>query len=152
MTISQPYIVGLMTELAQVKPGDRVLEIGTGSGYQAAVLAELGARVYSIERIGPIHERAKAVLTELGYAVELRHGDGFGGWPEAAPFAVILLTAAPPQLPTELLEQLQIRGRLVAPIGGRWAQSLIVIEQTEQGPRERTVLDVAFVPMLTGTE
>jgi protein-L-isoaspartate(D-aspartate) O-methyltransferase len=152
VTISQPYIVALMTELAQVKPGDRVLEIGTGSGYQAAVLAELGARVYSIERIGPIHERAKAVLSELGYAVELRHGDGFAGWPEVAPFAAILLTAAPPQLPTELLEQLQIGGRLVAPVGARWAQSLVVIEQTEQGPRTRTVLDVAFVPMLAGTE
>jgi protein-L-isoaspartate(D-aspartate) O-methyltransferase len=152
VTISQPYIVALMTELAQVKPGDRVLEIGTGSGYQAAVLVQLGAQVYSIERIGPVYQRSKTLLAELGIAVELRHGDGFAGWPEAAPFAAILLTAAPPRLPTELLDQLEIGGRLVAPVGGRWAQSLIVIERTEQGPRQRTVIDVAFVPMLAGIE
>ncbi|MFO7561512.1 MAG: protein-L-isoaspartate(D-aspartate) O-methyltransferase [Enhygromyxa sp.] len=150
VTISQPYIVALMSELAQVKPGDRVLEIGTGSGYQAAVLAELGARVYSIERIAPIHERTAALLAELGYAIELRHGDGYAGWPEAAPFAAILLTAAPPLLPEALVEQLQIGGRLVAPVGGRGGQSLLVVEQTEQGPRERRILDVAFVPMLPG--
>jgi protein-L-isoaspartate(D-aspartate) O-methyltransferase len=152
VTISQPYIVALMSELAAVQPGDRVLEIGTGSGYQAAVLAELGAEVYSIERVRPIYEEAKARLEALGIAVELRHGDGFAGWPDpgAAPFDVILLTAAPDEIPPALLDQLAVGGRLVAPVGERWQQSLIVIERGEQGFTRRGVLDVAFIPMLPG--
>ncbi len=152
VTISQPYIVALMTELARVEAGDPVLEIGTGSGYQAAVLAELGARVFSIERIEPVQRRAAALLTELGYeAIALRHGDGFAGWPEAGPFRAIVVTAAPERLPAALVEQLALGGRLIAPVGPRWVQSLILVERTEQGVVERSVLDVAFVPMLSGT-
>jgi protein-L-isoaspartate(D-aspartate) O-methyltransferase len=152
VTISQPYVVALMTELADVQPGERVLEIGTGSGYQAAVLAELGATVYSIERIEALAERADALLRSLGYAVEVRHGDGYLGWPEHAPFDAILLTAAPPTLPPALAEQLAIGGKLVAPIDADhgW-QELVVIERTERGLEERRVTDVAFVPMLPGT-
>jgi protein-L-isoaspartate(D-aspartate) O-methyltransferase len=151
-TISQPYIVALMSELADVHPGDRVLEIGTGSGYQAAVLAELGAEVHSIERVAELAERARANLAAAGYPqVLVRHGDGHQGWPEAAPFRAILLTAAPTELPSALLEQLAIGGRLIAPIGERFAQSLSVVERTEQGVIEREILAVAFVPMLPGT-
>jgi len=151
VTISQPYVVALMTELADVQPGERVLEIGTGSGYQAAVLAELGAEVYSIERIGALAERSDALLRSLGYAVEVRHGDGYLGWPEHAPFAAILLTAAPPTLPPALAEQLAVGGKLVAPIDAEhgW-QELVVIERTERGLEERRVTDVTFVPMLPG--
>jgi protein-L-isoaspartate(D-aspartate) O-methyltransferase len=151
-TISQPYIVALMSELADVHPGDRVLEIGTGSGYQAAVLAELGAEVHSIERVAELYERARDNLAAAGYErVRLRHGDGHLGWPEAAPFRAILLTAAPTEIPKPLLDQLAVGGRLIAPIGERRAQSLLVVERTESGLRERVVLDVAFVPMLPGT-
>lgn len=100
VTISQPYIVALMTQLADVQPGEAVLEVGTGSGYQAAVLAELGAKVYSIERIDALARTAAATLRSLGYEVEVRHGDGYLGWPERAPFAAILLTAAPPTVPS----------------------------------------------------
>jgi protein-L-isoaspartate(D-aspartate) O-methyltransferase len=150
-TISQPYIVALMSELADVRPGDRVLEVGTGSGYQAAVLAELGAEVYSIERVAELVERARANLDAAGYTrVRLRHGDGHEGWPDAGPFRAILLTAAPDELPRALIDQLEVGGRLIAPIGGRWAQSLLVVERGEHGVSERKVLDVAFVPMLPG--
>lgn len=154
VTISQPYIVGLMTELASVGPGDRVLEIGTGSGYQTAVLAELGVEVFSIERLAVHHERAATLLTDRGYGdrVHLRHGDGYGGWPEAAPFRAIVLTAAPAKIPEALLDQLGPGGRLVAPVGSRWLQSLVVVERGEDGPRERYVADVAFVPMLAGLD
>jgi protein-L-isoaspartate(D-aspartate) O-methyltransferase len=153
VTISQPYIVALMTQLAQVEPGERVLEIGTGSGYQAAVLAELGAKVFTIERIEALADRAEATLRGLGYdEVEVRHGDGYAGWPERAPFDAILLTAAPPEVPDALTEQLAVGGRLVAPIGREvgW-QQLIVIERDEQGLVREELLDVAFVPMLPGT-
>lgn len=152
VTISQPYIVALMSELAQVVPGARVLEIGTGSGYQAAVLAELGAEVYSIERLAKQHERAKQLLSELGMGdrVHLRHADGFAGWPEAGPFAAILLTAAPKEIPEPLLEQLAVGGRLVAPVGGGWCQSLVVLERSTAGIERRHIIDVTFVPMLPG--
>jgi protein-L-isoaspartate(D-aspartate) O-methyltransferase len=152
VTISQPYIVALMTQLADVQAGERVLEVGTGSGYQAAVLAELGAEVYSIERIEALTVRAQAVLTELGYTVHVRYGDGYAGWPEHAPFDAILLTAAPPTIPSALTDQLAQGGKLVAPVGAeRGVQELVVIERTRQGLRTRRVLDVAFVPMLEGT-
>lgn len=154
VTISQPYIVALMSQLADIQPGEAVLEIGTGSGYQAAVLAELGAKVYSIERIEALARRAESTLRDLGYAdVEVRHGDGYLGWPERAPFAAILLTAAPPRVPEALTDQLAIGGRLVAPIGRDlgW-QQLIVIERTEQGLERENVTDVGFVPMLPGTK
>ncbi|RMG94416.1 MAG: protein-L-isoaspartate(D-aspartate) O-methyltransferase [Deltaproteobacteria bacterium] len=152
VTISQPYIVALMTELAEVRPGDKVLEIGTGSGYQAAVLAELGAEVYSIEVIEPLARRAKERLAKLGYdRVHVRHGDGYRGWPEAAPFDAVVVTAAPPEVPEALREQLADGGRLVIPVGSRY-QELKVI--TRRGNRfdERTVIPVRFVPMVHGTD
>lgn len=151
-TISQPYIVALMSELADVHPGDHVLEVGTGSGYQAAVLAELGAEVYSIERVAELVEMARANLDAAGYSrVRLRHGDGHQGWPDAGPFQAILLTAAPGEIPRPLIDQLAVGGRLIAPIGERWSQSLLVVERSEQGVVKRKILDVAFVPMLPGT-
>lgn len=146
-TISQPYIVGLMTQLLEVEPGQRVLEIGTGSGYQAAVLAELGVDVYSIEIVAPLGERARALLAELGYEqVHVRIGDGYAGWPERAPFDAVLLTAAPPEIPQPLLEQLRVGGRLVAPVG-EGLQDLVVVTRTDTGYSRRTVAAVAFVPM-----
>jgi protein-L-isoaspartate(D-aspartate) O-methyltransferase len=153
VTISQPYIVALMSQLADIQPGESVLEIGTGSGYQAAVLAELGAKVYTIERIEALAVRAEGILRALGYAdVQVRHGDGYLGWPEHAPFDAILLTAAPPKLPDALTDQLAIGGKLVAPVGRDFGwQQLIVIERSEAGLQREAVLDVAFVPMLPGT-
>ncbi len=147
-TISQPYIVARMSELAAVKPGDTVLEIGTGSGYQAAVLADMGARVFSIEIVQPLAERATAILSELGYAknVQVRHGDGYAGWPERAPFDAIIVTAAPPTIPEPLKQQLKVGGRLVIPVG-RYFQSLSVVTRTSEGFREQSVIPVAFVPM-----
>jgi protein-L-isoaspartate(D-aspartate) O-methyltransferase len=145
-TISQPYIVALMTELAQVKPGDRVLEVGTGSGYQAAVLAQMGARVYSIEIVEGLARSARKRLAELGYAVEVRHGDGYAGWPEHAPFDAILITAAPPAIPKPLEQQLAPNGRLVAPVGDG-EQDLVVLTRTERGFERRSVIPVRFVPM-----
>ena len=146
-TISQPYIVALMTELAEIEPGDRVLEIGTGSGYQAAVLAEVGARVWSIEIVEPLAERAQRLLSDLGYdEVALRRGDGYAGWPKAAPFDAIVLTAAPPKIPEPLLEQLAVGGRLVAPVGRR-NQELVVITRRPEGLKREVVLPVRFVPM-----
>ena len=150
-TISQPYVVALMTELAGLRPGDRVLEIGTGSGYQAAVLAELGADVYSVERVAALVEQARENLREAGYpALRIRHADGYLGWPEAAPFQAILLTAAPAEIPSALVDQLAEGGRLIAPVGERWRQTLVVITRTERDPVERSICEVAFVPMLAG--
>jgi protein-L-isoaspartate(D-aspartate) O-methyltransferase len=146
-TISQPYIVALMSELAEVEPGDSVLEIGTGSGYQAAVLAEMGVKVWTIEIVAPLAERARALLRELGHDdVEVRSGDGYRGWPEAAPFDAIVVTAAPPKIPEPLKQQLAIGGRLVVPVGAR-LQELVVLTRTAEGFRERRVLPVRFVPM-----
>jgi len=147
-TISQPYIVALMSELAQVKPGDRVLEVGTGSGYQAAVLAEMGVKVFSIEIIEPLAEQAKATLSELGYGkkVEVRHGDGYAGWPEHAPFDAIVVTAAPPKIPEPLKQQLKVGGHLVIPVGKHF-QSLLRVTRTKKGFREESVIPVRFVPM-----
>jgi protein-L-isoaspartate(D-aspartate) O-methyltransferase len=146
-TISQPYIVALMTELAAVKAGDRVLEVGTGSGYQAAVLAEIGAEVYTIEIVEPLADRSRELLADLGYdKVEVRFGDGYRGWPEKAPFAAVLITAAPPEIPQPLLDQLAVGGRLVAPVGEH-DQDLVVVRRTAQGFERQTVLPVRFVPM-----
>ncbi|MCZ6806135.1 MAG: protein-L-isoaspartate(D-aspartate) O-methyltransferase [Deltaproteobacteria bacterium] len=147
-TISQPYIVALMTELAEVKPGDRVLEVGTGSGYQAAVLAEMGARVFSIEIVEPLAKRAKATLYALGYGkkVEVRTGDGYAGWPSKAPFDAIVVTAAPPKIPEPLKQQLKVGGHLVIPVGD-YFQRLKVVTRTKKGFRERSVAPVRFVPM-----
>jgi protein-L-isoaspartate(D-aspartate) O-methyltransferase len=146
-TISQPYIVAVMTEAARVRPGARVLEIGTGSGYQAAVLAELAGEVDTIELVEPLAKEAAARLVALGYRnVNVRAGDGYRGWPERAPFDVILVTAAPPEIPQPLLDQLAVGGRLVAPVGER-EQELVVVKRTEAGLSRRTLLPVRFVPM-----
>ena len=147
-TISQPYIVALMSELAGVKPGDAVLEVGTGSAYQAAVLAEMGVKVFSIEIIEPLAKRAEATLSKLGYTsnVQVRHGDGYAGWPEHAPFDAILVTAAPPKIPEPLKQQLKLGGRLIIPVGERY-QSLLKVTRTKDGFREESVIPVRFVPM-----
>ena len=148
-TISQPYIVAKMTELAQVAPGDRVLEIGTGCGYQTAVLAACGAEVYSIEIVEGLARRAAATLRARGYGapqVHLRIGDGHAGWPEAAPFAAIVVTAAPATVPTALTSQLADGGRLVIPIGDT-DQRLVVIERLGDDFTRREVFPVRFVPM-----
>ena len=146
-TISQPYIVGLMSELLEVAPGDRVLEIGTGSGYQAAVLAAMGCEVYSIEIREPLATAARQLLGTLRYTkVHIRAGDGYGGWSDAAPFAGIIVTAAPERIPEPLLEQLEVGGRLVIPVGSFY-QQLKVLTRTEQGFDERDVIPVRFVPM-----
>ena len=147
-TISQPYIVALMTELAEVRSGDRVLEVGTGSGYQAAVLAELAESVFTVEIVEELAKTARNRLHKLGYDnVHVRMGDGFRGWPEHAPFDAILVTAAPPEIPGPLKEQLAPGGRLVIPVGEGW-QELKVVEKTADGPlKKRTVIPVQFVPM-----
>jgi protein-L-isoaspartate(D-aspartate) O-methyltransferase len=152
-TISQPYIVALMTQLAQVRPGDRVLDVGTGSGYQAAVLAEMGAEVYSIEVVPELAREAAARLRELGYhRVQVRAGDGYRGWPEVAPFAAIIVAAAPPTLPRPLTDQLAPGGRLVIPVGKR-VQTLRVVEKRPRGDlHTRSVAPVRFVPMVGEVE
>ena len=146
-TISQPYIVALMTSLLDLKPGARVLEIGTGSGYQAAVLSRLAREVYSIEIVPELGERARKTLGELGYDnVQVRIGDGYRGWPEAAPFDAVLLTAAPTDVPQPLLDQLKTGGKMVLPIG-RWWQELVVLTKTPKGIVREEVAPVRFVPM-----
>jgi len=147
-TISQPYVVALMTQLAQPEPKNKALDIGTGSGYQAAVLAELCKQVYSIEIVKPLAEEASKRLADLGYKnVTVRCGDGYRGWPEHAPFDVIIVAAAPDHVPQPLLDQLAPGGRLVIPVG-RGYQDLMVIEKRKDGTLRRTsVAPVAFVPM-----
>ena len=146
-TISQPYIVALMTELGRIGPGSRVLEIGTGSGYQAAVLDAIGAEVYSIEIIGELARDARQLLERLQYRrVAVRHGDGYDGWPEKAPFDAVLITAAPLKVPEPLKRQLRVGGRLVAPVGD-WQQNLIVLTRTQSGFDRQEVIPVIFVPM-----
>jgi protein-L-isoaspartate(D-aspartate) O-methyltransferase len=150
-TISQPYIVALMTEVADVSADDVVLEIGTGSGYQAAVLAEIAREVYTIEIIEPLGLRAMEVLKDLGYDnITVRIGDGYAGWPEKAPFDAIVVTAAPEVVPPALIEQLKVGGRLVIPVGAEYAtQILRVLEKTSTGELTTTdVLPVRFVPFL----
>ena len=147
-TISQPYIVAWMTQTLEVGPGTRVLEVGTGSGYQTAILAELGAEVYSIEIVAPLAEQARATLERLGYAarVHLRVGSGYDGWPDAAPFDRILLTAAPPQIPEALIAQLGDPGRLVAPVGVEW-QIIVIVDKRDGRTTRRESIAVRFVPM-----
>lgn len=150
-TISQPYIVASMSEMLGIGPSDRVLEIGTGSGYQAAVLARLAKEVYSIEIVPELGRQAAALLKQLGHAnVEVRVGDGYRGWPEKAPFERIILTAAPPEIPRALVDQLKNGGRLVAPEGEGW-QELVVIDKDASGKvHRRTAYGVQFVPMVKG--
>jgi protein-L-isoaspartate(D-aspartate) O-methyltransferase len=146
-TISQPYIVAFMSEALELKPTDRVLEIGTGSGYQAAVLAHLAAEIYTIEIIEPLGRQAESLLDRLGYEnVRVRIGDGYRGWPEAAPFDAIMVTAAPDHVPQPLIEQLRDGGRLVLPVG-RGVQELIRIRKERGRTRRESLLPVRFVPM-----
>lgn len=148
-TISQPYIVALMTQLAGVAAGAKVLEIGTGSGYQAAVLAELGAEVYSVEIIESLGLRAQAVLRDIGYeTIQVRIGDGYAGWPEHAPFDAIVVTAAPETVPQPLIDQLKPGGRLVVPVGpdGGVQQLQLLEKQADGSMVTRHVLPVSFVP------
>jgi len=146
-TISQPYVVAAMTEALELKGDERVLEVGTGSGYQAAVLAELSQQVYSIEIVPALAERARKDLARLGYAnVEVRQGDGWRGWPEHAPFDAIVVTAAPNEVPPELIEQLAVGGRLVIPVG-RFDQELVRIRKTAEGISREVLFGVRFVPM-----
>ena len=150
-TISQPYIVALMTQLLQVQPSDRILEVGTGSGYQAAVLAELVAEVYTVEIIPSLAESARARLEALGYRnVHVRQGDGYEGWREFAPFDGIVVTAGAPQIPSPLIEQLREGGRMAIPVGGAKAtQELILGEKRGERLQTRPIAPVLFVP-LTG--
>ena len=150
-TISQPYVVALMTEALDVQPGDRVLEIGTGSGYQAAILAEMGAQVFTIERHDELAETAQRALEKHGYGdVTMKCDDGSGGWPEEAPFDGILVTAAAPTIPTPLLEQLKVGGRLVIPVEERRGmQQLVRVTRNEGDTYDREELGaVAFVPLI----
>ena len=152
-TISQPYIVALSTDLIGPKPGDVVLEVGTGSGYQAAVLAEIVSRVYSIELLPDLGNEARQRLEDLGYRnIEVRIGDGYKGWPEKAPFDGIVVTAAAPYLPVALLEQLKPGGRMVIPVGASSEiQYLRVIEKRADGTiDDKRVLPVRFVPLVPG--
>ncbi len=147
-TISQPYIVGFMTEQLDPKPTDRVLEIGTGSGYQAAVLAELVARVYTIEIVEELAKRATADLQRLGYTnVQVRAGDGYKGWPEAAPFDAVIVTCAPEKVPQPLIDQLKEGGRMIIPVGPGGDQQLVLLRKQNGKLERRAVLPVRFVPM-----
>ena len=146
-TISQPFIVAYMTEALRLQPGEKVLEIGTGSGYQAAILAELGVQVFTIEIVKPLAQFARENLSRWGYdQVWVRAGDGYQGWPEEQPFDAIIITAAPDHIPSPLLEQLAVGGRLILPVGDS-SQNLVFIRRTEQGYQRTELLPVRFVPM-----
>jgi len=152
-TISQPYIVAFMTEQLRPKPSDRVLEIGSGSGYQAAILAELVADVYTIEIVEPLAKTAEATLQRLGYKnVHNKVGDGYKGWPEEAPFDAIIVTCAPENVPQPLADQLKDGGRMVIPVGERFAQQLYLLEKKNGQLKESVTLPVRFVPMVRDTQ
>lgn len=153
-TISQPYIVAFMTETLALKPGDRVLEVGTGSGYQAAVLAELVAEVYTIEIIPTLGNSAAKLLDELGYdTIHVKVGDGYRGWPEHAPFDAIIVTCAPESIPPALIDQLAEGGKIIIPVGGRYSvQELVRGVKTNGRLVTDDVLPVRFVPMVPGKE
>ncbi|MDQ3115083.1 MAG: protein-L-isoaspartate(D-aspartate) O-methyltransferase [Verrucomicrobiota bacterium] len=147
-TISQPFIVAFMTDKLELKPTDRVLEIGTGSGYQAAILAELAAEVYSIEIIAPLGKSAEETLKRLGYKnVHVKVGDGYKGWAEHAPYDAVIVTCAPNHVPQPLAEQVKDGGRIIIPVGEAGAQELYLLEKKDGKLRQRAVLPVRFVPM-----
>lgn len=147
-TISQPFIVAFMTEQLRPQRTDRVLEIGTGSGYQAAILAELVAEIYSIEIIEPLARTAEATLQRLGYKnVHVKVGDGYKGWPEYAPFDIVIVTCAPDHVPQALVDQLKEGGRMIIPVGGPGDQELYLLEKEHGELRRRAVSPVRFVPM-----
>ncbi|MDD5291590.1 MAG: protein-L-isoaspartate(D-aspartate) O-methyltransferase [Candidatus Omnitrophica bacterium] len=149
-TISQPYIVAFMTEALDLQPEDKVLEIGTGSGYQAAVLAEIAKEVYTIEIIEPLAQEAKNRLESLGYKnIQVKCADGYKGWPENAPFDKIIVTAAPDEIPAELIKQLKVNGKMVIPVGS-FSQELYLVTKTEKGFIRKSLLPVRFVPMVKG--
>ena len=146
-TVSQPYMVALMSELLSPLPGKKILEVGTGSGYQTAVLAETGCDVYTIEIIEDIAINSRKILDELGYSnIKFKIGDGYEGWEENSPFQGIIVTAAPPQVPEKLLEQLSTGGKLVIPVGDT-NQELLLIEKTNEGIARKRITSVRFVPM-----
>jgi protein-L-isoaspartate(D-aspartate) O-methyltransferase len=147
-TISQPFIVAFMTGQLNPRPTDRILEIGTGSGYQAAVLAELVKEIYTIEIVEVLAQRAKADLQQLGYAnIQVRAGDGYQGWPEAAPFDAVIVTCAPEQVPPPLVDQLRDGGRMIIPVGPECDQTLVLLRKAGGRLEEQAVLPVRFVPM-----
>jgi protein-L-isoaspartate(D-aspartate) O-methyltransferase len=151
-TISQPWVVARMTEALLLNSPSKVLEVGTGSGYQAAVLAALGLEVYTVERIGDLLRQARKRLRQLGMNVRSKHDDGRAGWPEHAPYDGILVTAAAPALVSALVEQLAVGGNLIAPVGGAASQSLIMLSKQADGSvTETTLAPVVFVPLLSGT-
>ena len=148
-TISQPYIVALMTEALQITDDEKVLEIGTGSGYQAAILAELTTHVFSIERISAVAAKARKILDQLGYAnVLIRVSDGTLGWQEEAPFAGVIVTAGAPGIPSTLAEQLEVMGRLVIPVGNEYSQTLLKVVKQEKGYKEKDLGGVRFVKLI----
>lgn len=150
-TISQPYIVAYMTEQLRLKPDDRVLEIGTGSGYQATVLAELVKEVYTIEIVKPLAREAKERLKELGYKnVFVKYGDGYKGWPDKAPFDAVIITAAPKEIPEELVGQMETGGRMIVPVGALF-QELYLITKQRSGYVTKELIPVRFVPMVRGS-
>jgi protein-L-isoaspartate(D-aspartate) O-methyltransferase len=152
-TISQPYIVAFMTEQLRLSPTNRVLEVGTGSGYQAAILAELAREVYTIEIVAPLAQSAEAALRRLGYKnVHVKLGDGYKGWPENAPFDAVIVTCAPDKVPQPLTDQLKEGGRMVIPVGERFAQQLYLLEKKNGQLKESVTLPVRFVPMLREAE
>ncbi|MDY6863220.1 MAG: protein-L-isoaspartate(D-aspartate) O-methyltransferase [Thermodesulfobacteriota bacterium] len=149
-TISQPYIVAFMTEALGLKGSERILEIGTGSGYQAAILAEIVREVYTIEILKPLYEKAKKRLINLNYKnIRTKCGDGYSGWPEFAPFDAIMVTAAPPKIPEKLIEQLKVGGHVVIPVGSVF-QNLYRITKTQTGIKKDSLIPVRFVPMVKG--
>jgi len=148
-TISQPYIVALMSEVLELKGDEKILEIGTGSGYQAAILAELADRVFSVERFPPLAYRASQILKKLGYQnILIRVADGSLGWPEEAPFDGIMVTAGTPKIPQPLTDQLRVGGRLVLPVGDRLSQELVLVERTPEGMRKTDFGGVRFVDLV----
>jgi protein-L-isoaspartate(D-aspartate) O-methyltransferase len=151
-TISQPYTVAVQSSLLKVKKRDKILEIGTGSGYQSAILAEMGAKVYTIERFRELYLKAQRVLTSLGYSADFFYGDGYLGKPQYGPFDGIVITAAAPEIPDKLLHQLKIGGRLVIPVGSSASQVMTVVERSGEESFEQTEHgNFVFVPMLKGT-